>query len=72
MIDAKLAWEQPLTAHWNLHLYAGPSYLSRARHAVRARVASRAIPLICVPGQSARRSGGISAAGDLATQRSGK
>ena len=26
----KLAWEQPLTANWDLRLYAGPSYLSRA------------------------------------------
>ena len=26
----KLAREQPLTANWDLHLYAGPSYLSRA------------------------------------------
>jgi hypothetical protein len=57
MIDAKLAWEQPLTAHWNLHLYAGPPYQSGARHAVRACVASRAIPLLCVSCRPARRTG---------------
>src|ERR1022692_3259009 len=46
---SELAWEQPLTAHWNLHLYAGPSCLSRVRHAVVARVASHATPLACAP-----------------------
>ena len=32
----------PLTANWYLYLYAGPSCLSRARHAVRA-------PLLAMP-----------------------
>ena len=33
-----------LTANWYLHLYADPAYLSRARRAVRARLASEATP----------------------------
>ena len=40
----ELAWEQPLTANWYLHLYAGPSCLSRARRAVGARLAGQAAP----------------------------
>lgn len=66
----KLAREQPVTANWNLHVYAGPSYLSRARHAVRARLGNHATPLTWAPCRSARQTGN-SAAGDLATQRSG-
>jgi hypothetical protein len=69
-IRPRVAREQLLTADWNLHLYSGPSCLSRAYHAVRACLASHATPLACAPCRPARRTGN-SAAGDLATQRSG-
>jgi hypothetical protein len=69
-IFPELAGQQHLTANWNLHLYAGPSCLSRVRHAVRVRLASHAILLTCAPCQPVRRTGN-SAAGDLAAQRSG-
>jgi hypothetical protein len=40
----RLAWDKPLTANWYLHLYADPSYLSRVRRTIRARLASQATP----------------------------
>jgi hypothetical protein len=58
-----------LTANWYFHLYADPSYLSRARRAVQARLASEATPAGKRALRPAPQTGDISATGDQAAQR---
>jgi hypothetical protein len=58
-------------ANWYLHLCADPSCLSRPAAPSGPALPAKPPPLVCVPCRPARRTGDNSAAGDLATQRSG-
>lgn len=46
-----------LTANWYFHLYTDAAYLSRARRAVRARLASEATRPACAPCPPPRKAG---------------